>query len=197
MLRPGFPTWTGLGRELTRETAGLQPIGVETDSQLEGGDIMGNTEARLAAMGIKVPERDLSGSGLIPVRQDGDLLYVSGHGCETEEGRLIYTGKVGSDLTVRQGYEAARQCGLNILATLKCYLGDLDRVEKVIKVLGFVASAPDFYEQPAVMNGFSDLMVRAFGNRGQHARSAIGVAVLPNNQPVEVEVLVRVVSSRC
>jgi enamine deaminase RidA (YjgF/YER057c/UK114 family) len=93
---------------------------------------------------------------------------------------------------VEQGYEAARRCGLNLLASLHAHLGTLDRVERIVKALGFVSSASDFFRQPEVMHGFSDLMVSVFGENGKHARSAIGTSVLPANQAVEIEMIVRV-----
>jgi enamine deaminase RidA (YjgF/YER057c/UK114 family) len=153
---------------------------------------MGQVERRLNALGIELPKVDRKGKGLIPLRVVGDLLYLSGHHCRTAEGKLIYEGKLGNEVSVEQGYEAARQVGINMLGTLKDFLGDLDRVESIVKVLGFVASSPDFFKQAAVMHGFSDLMTEIFGERGQHARSAIGVAVLPSNMPVEVEMIVRI-----
>lgn len=153
---------------------------------------MSTVEQKLADIGIELPKVDRRGKGLIPLRREGDLVFLSGHGCQQRDGSLIHIGKVGSELTLAQGYEAARQVGINLLVTLKDYLGSLDRVERIIKVLGFVASSPEFYEQPAVMHGFSDLMVEVFGDRGQHARSAIGTLVLPNNQPVEIEMIVKI-----
>lgn len=151
---------------------------------------MGNAEKRLEELGIKLPIERMRGT--LPLRQVGNLVFMSGHGCELPAGGLSHIGKLGADLTVEQGYKAARHVGVNLLAALKTYLGDLDRVEKIVKVLGFVASTPDFHEQPAVMHGFSDLMVEVFGERGKHARSAIGTNVLPNNQPVEIEMIVQI-----
>ncbi|PKP58918.1 RidA family protein [Candidatus Atribacteria bacterium HGW-Atribacteria-1] len=153
---------------------------------------MGEVEKRLKDLNIKLVSRDRKGKGLIPLRQVGNLLFLSGHGCNLEDGSLIYEGKLGKELTVDQGYEAARQVGINLLSTLKDYLGDLSRVERIIKALGFVASTPEFYQQPAVMHGFSDLMTEVFGEIGQHARSAIGTNVLPKNQPVEIELIVQI-----
>lgn len=151
---------------------------------------MGNAERRLEEMGIKLPVEKMRGT--LPLRQVGNLIFMSGHGCELPEGGLIYEGKLGAELTVEEGYKAARHVGVNLLTALKTYLGDLDRVEQIVKVLGFVASTPDFHEQPAVMHGFSDLMTEVFGERGKHARSAIGTNVLPNNQPVEIEMIVQI-----
>ncbi len=152
---------------------------------------MSETEKKLEELGIKLPAKDRKGKGYIPVLRDGNYLFLSGHDCR-KDGKLIYEGKLGADVNIEQGYETARQVAINMLATLKDYLGDLDRVERIIKVLGFVSSAGDFYKQPAVMHGFSDLMTEVFGERGQHARSAIGAAVLPSNMPVEVEMMVKI-----
>ncbi len=153
---------------------------------------MAHAEKRLEEMGITLPPVDRKGKAMRPLIQEGNLLFMSGHGCELQEGGIIYEGKIGGELTEEQGYEAARHVGKNLLAALKDYLGDLDRVERIVKVLGFVASTPDFHRQPAVMHGFSDLMVEVFGERGMHARSAIGTNVLPANQPVEIEMIVKI-----
>ena len=153
---------------------------------------MGTVEEKMKALKITLPQKNLKGKALLPLREDDHLIFLSGHGCEKENGEPIYRGKLGADLTIEQGYEAARQCGLNLLSSLQDYLGSLDRVEKIIKVLGFVNSAPDFYRQPEVMHGFSDLMVEVFGESGKHARSAIGTSVLPNNQAVEIEMIVKI-----
>lgn len=147
---------------------------------------------RLEELGIKVQETELS--GMVKVSQTGNLVYLSGHGCELPEGGLLYTGKIGEDLTIEQGYEAARYVGVNLLATLQSHIGDLNKVVRIVKVLGFVACTPEFAKQHLVMHGFSDLMVQVFGERGQHARSAIGTNALPNNLPVEIEMIVEVES---
>lgn len=151
---------------------------------------MSKADQRLQELGIKVSETELK--GMVKVRQTGNLVYLSGHGCELPEGGMLYSGKLGADLTLEEGYEAARYVGLNLLATLQDYLGDLGRVEKIVKVLGLVACVPEFHQQHLVMHGFSDLMVQVFGKRGQHARSAIGTNALPNNLPVEIEMIVEV-----
>lgn len=129
---------------------------------------------------------------ILPLRQSGNLLFLSGHGCEGDDGIPMYIGRVGSDLTVEEGRLAARRCGERLLATIEDYLGTLDRIKSIVKVLGFVNSANSFYQQPAVMNGFSELMFEKLGERGLHARSAIGTSVLPNNQAVEVEMIVEI-----
>mgnify|MGYP002621532894 CR=1 FL=1 len=154
---------------------------------------MGLAEERIQALGIRLPAIDLKGKAIVPIRQHGNLLYTSGHGPESEvDGRPLWTGKLGKDLTVEEGYQAARECGIILLAHLKHYLGDLERVDAIVKVFGLIASADDFYQQPQVLNGFSDLMVEVFGERGKHARSAMGTNVLPKNIPVEVEMIVRI-----
>lgn len=159
----------------------------------EKGDVtVGLAEQRINELGIVLPKKDLKGKALVAVQRHGNLLYTSGHGPEREDGTPIWTGKVGRDLTLEEGYQAARECGIILLGELKHYLGDLERVDAIVKVLGLVASAEDFYQQPQVMNGFSDLMVDVFGERGRHARSAMGTYVLPKNIPVEVEMIVRI-----
>ena len=122
----------------------------------------------------------------------GNLLFLSGHGPFRPHGTFTHVGKVGRELTVEQGYAVAREVGLNLLATAKASLGSLDRVKRVVKVLGMVNATPEFGEQPEVINGCSDLFVEVFGERGKHARSAVGMGSLPNNIPVEIEVIVEV-----
>lgn len=153
---------------------------------------MSQTDKKLEQMGITLPKKDRRGQGIVAVRQYNDLLYVSGHGPTDPSGKPAYKGKVGADLTVEEGYQAARLCGVNILAAVREYIGDLDRIDSVIKVFGLVASGPDFFEQPAVMHGFSDLMVEVLGDRGLHARSAMGTCCLPNNIPVEVDAIFKI-----
>ncbi|HCD03218.1 MAG TPA: hypothetical protein DER64_22115, partial [Planctomycetaceae bacterium] len=119
------------------------------------------------------------------------MLYASGHGPRTTEGMLIQ-GRVGDDLTLKQGHEAARLVGLNILSTIRNTIGSLDQVVRLVKVLGMVNCTPDFGTQPQVINGFSDLMVEVFGENGRAARSAVGMGALPGNIPVEVEAIVQV-----
>lgn len=154
---------------------------------------MGAIEARLQALGIELPTKLAGGMGLVPVVRHGDLLYVSGHGPASNDGTLLYRGRVGAEVSKEDAYQAARATGIQLLRSVRDYLGDLDRVDHIVKALGFVNSADDFHEQPAVMHGFSDLMIEVFGaERGQHARSAIGTSNLPQNQPVEIELIVAV-----
>lgn len=148
-------------------------------------------EAKLAALGITLPVVDKPIANYVKVVRTGNLLYTSGHGpC----GQLQpdQKGKVGTDLTIEQGAAAARATGICLLATLKAELGSLSRVKRIVKVLGMVNAGPAFADQPKVMNGFSDLMVAVFGDRGRHARSAVGMASLPGDMAVEIEMVVEV-----
>ncbi len=153
---------------------------------------MGETGKRIEQLGITLPVRDRKGQGAVDAVLKDDMLYLSAHLPVDEDGRAVYTGKVGAEVDVDTAYKAARLCGLNMLATIKDYIGELDRVDYFVKALGLVNSAGDFSSQPAVMNGFSDLMVEVFGRRGQHARSAMGAFALPQNVPVVVEAIVRI-----
>lgn len=143
-----------------------------------------NPEAKIKELGLNLPEVGAPMGTYVKWRQVGNVLYLAGNGPD------VY-GKVGADLTVEEGYQAARETGVEILAVLKAATGgDLSRIKQFVKVLGMVNSAPDFTKHPAVINGFSDLMVEVFGEAGKHARSAVGVAALPNDIAVEIEVIV-------
>ncbi|GAA4829938.1 RidA family protein [Paenibacillus vulneris] len=152
---------------------------------------MSKVEQKLLEMGIVLPPSPEPRFTYVPCKRTGNLLYLSGQDCRIN-GELMYEGKVGSDLTIEQGQEAARQVIINCLAVLKGYLGDLDRVVQIVKLLGFVNSAPGFGDQPYVMNGASDLLVEVFGENGRHARSAIGTSDLPFHTPVEIEIIVEI-----
>jgi enamine deaminase RidA (YjgF/YER057c/UK114 family) len=152
---------------------------------------MGETEKRLMELGIVLPDSPAPLANYVSVQRADNILYLSGSG-PISAGRPTITGRLGENVTLEQGYAAAREAGLNLIATLKKELGELDRVEQIVKLLGFVSSTNDFYAQPAVINGASDLLVEVFGARGQHARSALGTNVLPFNIPVEVEIVVKV-----
>ncbi|EAZ80196.1 RidA family protein [Algoriphagus machipongonensis] len=141
-------------------------------------------EEKIKALGLELPEVGTPMGTYVKWRQVGNTLYLAGNGPDV-------FGKVGADLTVEEGYQAARETGIEILAVLKAATGgDLSRIKQFVKVLGMVNSAPDFTKHPAVINGFSDLMVEVFGEAGKHARSAVGVAALPNDIAVEIEVIV-------
>ncbi|WP_166022059.1 RidA family protein [Streptomyces chilikensis] len=148
---------------------------------------MSSVEARLAELGVTLPEVAAPLASYQPAVRSGAYVYTSGQ-LPMVEGKLRVTGKVGAEVTPEEAKELARLCALNALAAVKSVAGDLDRVARVVKVVGFVASAPDFTGQPAVVNGASELLGEVFGDKGVHARSAVGVAVLPLDAPVEVEI---------
>lgn len=148
-------------------------------------------EAKLKELNIELQDVQKPKFSYCPAIQTGNLVYVSGQDCRVN-GELLLEGKLGKELTVEEGQKAARQCAVNCLSVLKWHLGSLDRVKKVVKLLGFVQSADGFKEQPYVMNGASDLLVDVFGENGKHSRSAIGTNELPFNTPVEIELIVEV-----
>jgi enamine deaminase RidA (YjgF/YER057c/UK114 family) len=148
-------------------------------------------EAKLEKLGLTLPEVRTPAYNYIPTRRSGNILFVSGHG-PIKDGKLAFRGKVGRELTVEQGAEAARLTMLNCLASIKAAIGDLDKVTQVLKLLGMVASEEGFGQQPLVINGASDLLVELYGERGRHARSAVGLFMLPNGMPVEIEMIVEV-----
>jgi enamine deaminase RidA (YjgF/YER057c/UK114 family) len=148
-------------------------------------------EARLKELGITLPTPSAPVANYVNAVRVGNLLFLAGKGPSKPEGGYV-TGKVGVDLTIEQGYEAARLTGIAQLAVLKAELGDLKKVKRIVKVLGMVNCAPDFANQPEVINGYSDLMVQVFGDRGKHARSAVGMIALPRHIAVEVEMIVEV-----
>jgi enamine deaminase RidA (YjgF/YER057c/UK114 family) len=149
-------------------------------------------EARLKELNITLPPPGTPMANYVGAVRVGPLLFVSGHGPMRTDGKPSVTGKLGRELSVEQGYKVAREVGLNLLATTRAALGSLDRVKRVVKVLGMVASAEGFNQQPKVINGFSDLMVEVFGDAGKHARSAVGMAELPVGIPVEIEMVLEV-----
>ena len=150
-----------------------------------------SAEARIAELGLELPTPPSPGGTYMPVVQVGDTCYVSGHGPVQVDGTMI-TGKVGESMGEEEANAAARVTGLAILATLRAHLGSLDRVTRFVKVLGMVNCTPDFGTQPAVINGFSDLVVEVFGENGRAARNAVGMGALPGNIPVEIEAIVQV-----
>ncbi len=148
-------------------------------------------EARLTELGITLPLAPKPVATYIPAVRVGDLLFLSGTG-PFKDGAIVYAGKLGEDLTVEQGYEAARLTLLNALAMVRQELGTLDRVTRVVRLTGHVASAEGFTQQPAVINGASDLLVQIFGEAGRHARLALGAAELPLNMAIELELILQV-----
>ncbi|MDA5107797.1 RidA family protein [Brevibacillus thermoruber] len=143
-------------------------------------------EQRLQELGLTLPAPRQAAGNYVGCVRTGNLLFLAGQG--TDE----YRGKLGEDVTVEVGYLAARQCMLNLLAVVKREIGELSKVKRFVKLLGFVNSAPDFTDQPKVMNGASDLLVQIFGEKGKHARSAVGMTQLPHNNAVEVEMIVEI-----
>jgi len=148
-------------------------------------------EARLAELGIELPELPAPVANYVRAVRTGNLVFLAGHGPAKPGGGYV-TGKFDSDLTVEQGQEAARLTGLALLASLRAEIGSLDRVRRIVKVTGMVNSVPSFTDQHKVMNGFSDLMVEIFGDRGRHARAAVGMVSLPIGLAVEIEMIVEV-----
>jgi enamine deaminase RidA (YjgF/YER057c/UK114 family) len=148
-------------------------------------------DAQLAALGLVLPTPPKPVAAYIPVVQTGDLLFLSGM-IPLRDGTLAMAGKLGKDLSLEQGYEAAKLCVLNALAVIREEIGTLDRVHQVVRMVGYVASTEEFIQQPAVINGASDLLVKLFGDAGRHARVAIGAPSLPLNAPVEIELIIRV-----
>ena len=148
-------------------------------------------EAKLKALGIELPAAPEPVANYVNGVRTGNLIFLAGKGPKRADGSEI-TGKLGADVSIEEGYEGARLTAINQLAVLKEMLGDLSKVKRVVKVLGMVNSDPEFVEQPAVINGFSDLIVAVFGERGRHARAAVGMASLPRGQAVEIEMIVEV-----
>ncbi|GAA5155484.1 RidA family protein [Nocardioides marinquilinus] len=152
---------------------------------------MATPEERLAALGLEVPEVAAPVAAYVPAVRSGQHVFTSGQ-LPMRSGELIVTGKVGGEVSAEEAFMCAQQCALNAMAAVRAELGDLAQVKRVVKVVVFVASTPDFTGQPGVANGASELLAQAFGDAGVHARSAVGVPSLPLDSPVEVEILVEV-----
>ena len=152
---------------------------------------MSTPEERLAELGLSVPEVAKPVAAYIPAVRSGHHVFTSGQ-LPMREGQLITTGKVGGEVSQEEAVECARQCGLNALAAVRAEVGELSAVKRIVKVVAFVASTPDFTGQPQVANGVSELLGEVFGEAGRHARSAVGVPVLPLDAPVEVELIVEI-----
>ena len=152
---------------------------------------MSIVEKKLAELGLSIPEAPKPVAAYVPAIKTGEYIYTSGQ-IPLVSGELKYKGKVGAEITLEQGYEAAKVCALNCLSVIKGLIGDLDKIEQVVKVVGFVNSAPGFNMQPKVVNGASELLGAVLGEKGFHARSAVGVNELPLDATVEVEMVVKV-----
>jgi enamine deaminase RidA (YjgF/YER057c/UK114 family) len=152
----------------------------------------GTVEQKLAAQGIVLPEPRAAMANYVGFVRTGNLLFISGQVCANAEGKLVAKGKLGAGVSTEQGYAAAQTCAVNLLAQIKGAVGDLDTVQRVLRLGGFINSAPGFTDGPKVMNGASDLMVEVFGDKGRHARTTVGVSALPADAAVEVEGLFEV-----
>ena len=156
-----------------------------------------DVEEKIKQLNIELPTPGEPIANYVPTvrfseTKNSMLVYVSGTGPRKENGDYL-TGRLGDDMTIEEGYDAAKLTGINILASLKKEIGDLNKIKRFVKVIGMVNSTADFYQQPAVINGFSDFIVEVFGDRGKHARSAVGMVSLPSNIAVEIEVVVEVI----
>ncbi|QQK76659.1 RidA family protein [Salicibibacter cibarius] len=145
-------------------------------------------EQQLDQLNIKIPQAPKPAAAYVPAKKVGNIIYISGQDCR-KDGELIKAGKLEQDADIEEGYQAARQCMINLLAVLKSEVGDLEQVEQIVKLLGFINSAEGFVKQPYVMDGASDLLEEVFGERGKHARSAIAANELPFNTSVEIEMI--------
>jgi len=168
----------------TSENTDTTPV---AKAQVSDNDV----EAKLKELGITLPDVPPPVANYVNAVRTGNLVFMAGKGPNRPEGGYI-TGKVGQDLSVEQGYEAARLAAIIQLAALKAEIGDLNKVKRIVKVLGMVNAAPEFTDHPEVINGFSDLMVEVFGDKGKHARAAVGMGSLPRNIAVEIEMIVEV-----
>jgi enamine deaminase RidA (YjgF/YER057c/UK114 family) len=164
-----------------------QPNSAKRTIAAEENIMAGTVEKKLAELGIALPTPATPVANYIPFVQVGTLLFVSGQICLDASGKLVAKGKLGDGVSVEDGQKAARACAINVLAQVKAALGDLDQVKRVVRLGGFINSSPSFLEGPKVMNGASDLMVAVLGDKGRHARTTVGVAVLPADAAVEVE----------
>jgi enamine deaminase RidA (YjgF/YER057c/UK114 family) len=147
----------------------------------------GTVEKKLAELGITLPTPASPVANYVGFVRTGNLLVVSGQICFDGEGKLVAKGKLGAEVSIEDGQTAARACAINLLAQIKAALGDLDKVQRVVRLGGFINAVPSFLDGPKVLNGASDLMVTAFGDKGRHARTTVGVSVLPMDAAVEVE----------
>ena len=148
-------------------------------------------EEKLKELGIDLKAPPTPVANYIPVQQTGNLIYLSGQGPRDESGNFI-TGKVGSDISSEEAYELSRNTAINLLSAMNAYLGSLEKVVKIVKVFGMLNAESNFVDHPKVINGCSDFFVEIFGEKGRHARSAVGMGSLPNNMAVEIEIIVEV-----
>ncbi len=170
----------------------MESLTSKLSTHLKNGVPTVSAEARIEELGIDLSSPSNPIANYVPAVRVGNLLFLSGHGPRRGSSPDMITGKLGADLSVEEGYEAAKLVGIQLLASIQREIGSLDGVERCVKALGMVNGSPDFDQQPAVINGFSDLMVAVFGEvNGKHARSAVGMGSLPNNIAVEIELIVQ------
>ena len=162
-----------------------------TTYTLERKETPMSANQKMKELGLTLPQPPKPVANYVPAVKTGNLLFVSGHG-PYNDGKTKISGKVGQELTIEEGYQTARNVALNCLATVKATIGDLDKVKRVVKLLGMVNCTEDFRDQPKVINGCSDLLVAIFGDAGKHARSAVGMQALPNQIPVEIEMILEI-----
>jgi enamine deaminase RidA (YjgF/YER057c/UK114 family) len=174
-----------------KEKVGTEQTSEVAVKELEQPPTDYDPEAKLAELGIQLSTPSSPVANYVNAVRTGNLIFLAGKGPLKEDGENI-TGKLGADLTIEQGYEAARITGINQLSVLKAELGNLNKVKRIVKVLGMVNAVPGFTDHPKVVNGYSDLMVAVFGEKGKHARAAVGMGSLPSNIAVEVEMIVEV-----
>jgi len=148
-------------------------------------------EERLKEIGLNLPEVPKPVAKYIPAKIVGNLVFCSGQG-PIKGGKFMYVGRVGKEVSLEEGYKAAAICAINCLAAIKSLIGSLDKIEEIVNLRGFVNSSLDFYRQPEVINGASELIVKIFGEKGKHTRCALGTSVLPGNIPVELEMIVSI-----
>ncbi|MBA7560176.1 RidA family protein [Candidatus Atribacteria bacterium 1244-E10-H5-B2] len=148
-------------------------------------------ENKLKELGLSLPEVPKPVAEYIPAKKIGNLVFSSGQG-PVKDRKFVYVGKVGGEISLEEGYEAAKICALNCLAAIKSVIESLDNIEEIVRIKGYVNSSPDFYRQPEVVNGASELIVKIFGEKGKHTRSALGTSILSGNIPVELEMIVKI-----
>src|SRR5206468_2034598 len=188
--RQSVDSWPGVRREIGQELPKAGPLTLVWHPIADSR--MAQVEQKLAALGIALPTPAAPIANYVGFVRTGSLLVVSGQICLGAGGTLVAKGKLGDNVTVEQGQAAARACAINLIAQIKVALGDLDKMVRVVRLGGFINSAPTFLDGPKVMNGASDLMVEVFGDKGRHARTTVGVAALPLDAAVEVEGLFEV-----
>jgi enamine deaminase RidA (YjgF/YER057c/UK114 family) len=186
----GIPATVAVRLQVTLRCAKHQQLRANpgrSRAKSTGTNMAGTVEQKLAAQGIALNEPPNPVANYVPFVRTGNLLFVSGQVCLGADGKLIAKGKLGAGVSIEQGSAAARGCAINVLAQVKAALGDLDKVVRVVRLGGYINSTPDFVDGPKAMNGASDLMVAAFGDKGRHSRTTIGVASLPGDAAVEVD----------